>query len=117
MFAMNLESENRLRDLFHELKHGDGEAAPPFEQIWQNTQGALQRDRLRSKMRRVSAIAAAVVLLGVVGGVIFKSLGPATPSAIDVPWDSAVLISEWQAPTDFLLQTPEITFRNTKERN
>ena len=116
MFAMNSESKNELRELFHELKQHDREAAPSFEKTWQDAQIALQRQRWRSA-RRFSAIAAMLIVLGSVATVRFKPFAPTESVSIDIPWDSMVLISEWHAPTDFLLQAPQITFANAKERN
>ena len=116
MLAMNSESENELRELFHELKQCDREAAPPFEKTWQDAQITLQRQRWHS-VGKICAIAAMLIVLGTMATVRFKPFAPTKSVSIDIPWDSTVLISEWQAPTDFLLQAPEIGFANGKERN
>ena len=57
--------DKRIEDLFHELRDEDLATAPAFKDSWR---GAWQRRStpLASSLRRISAVAAALVALGVV---------------------------------------------------
>ena len=117
---LNLE-ENKLRELFLELRREDEGAAPPFNEAWETASSPLRQMRWRRYVLRVTAAAAMLAALGVAvirfisplpaqrlaPGLISDRAVPANGSvSSSLPWQSTVLISQWRAPTDFLLQSP-----------
>jgi hypothetical protein len=107
--------DNRIRDLFVELRSHDEAQAPGFDGVWGAAVARAKSARRRRYFVRVALIAAAVVVSSlIVGRAFFRDRRPQTvhvPSApfiqaADLPWQTAVLICEWRSPTDFLLRSP-----------
>jgi hypothetical protein len=85
-----------LPERFASLRRDETARVPGFEQV-------LRRDSPRSIcLGGVFAIAAAVVIT-VVAATVLEILHKRGPRAID---SSALTLSNWRAPTDFLLDTP-----------
>ena len=78
-------NDEQLRDAFSELQRAEAARAPRFERMW----------RRRSAQRRFSFAFVFVTLLMIVLTVAVVRRPVPQPS-----------ISEWHAPTDFLLRTP-----------
>ena len=107
--------ENRIRDLFVELRNHDEAQPPGFDGVWGAAVARAKSARRRRYVVRVALIAAAVVVSGLIVGRAFfrdrRSQTVRVPSApfipaADLPWQTAVLICEWRSPTDFLLRSP-----------
>lgn len=105
--------DNRIRDLFVELRNHDEAQAPGFDGVWGAAVARAKSARRRQYFVRVALIAAAVVVSSlIVGRAFFRDRRPQTVSnapfiqAADLPWQTAVLICEWRSPTDFLLRSP-----------
>jgi hypothetical protein len=112
---MNHESE-RLKALFRELKRQDASCAPPFEQCVVTAQ--VRRPSVPPLAIRIASLC--VVLLGIGGSFLgYRQLSGGWSSrtalssealsnngtSTDLPWRSLVLASQWQSPTDFLLDS------------
>ena len=101
-------NDNRIKELFLEVKRDQARSAPAFADVWKAAvAGHLQRRRLY--FRRVTAAAALLVLLATATNLMLKRPQPFRNDASaepELPWKSEVLISQWRAPTDFLLETP-----------
>jgi hypothetical protein len=81
-------NDDRLRDAFGELRRQEAARMPRFEQLW----------KWRPPRRRfpVASLAFAVLVLITGTFVVLHRAQPAQRPAI----------TEWRAPTDFLLNTP-----------
>lgn len=79
--------DDRLHNAFAELRRQETDGAPRFERLWQA--------RPPQRRRLPVASLAFVVLLLIVGAFVALHEPPQRPS-----------ITEWHAPTDFLLDTP-----------
>lgn len=89
-------NEERLRDVFGELRRSEAARAPRFERIW-NRQAIVPHPRRFSLAFALTL----VLLLTMVTITIVRKPAPAPG------------ISEWRAPTDFLLDTPGRELLNT----
>ncbi len=108
--------EPQFQQWFSELRRADEQLAPPFEQV-------LKAARARAATTPVSwgrlAGLAAVAMLCLLSGIALRqTLWPHRLAsqetlsdrsfyhapALDLPWQSSVLVSEWHSPTDFLLE-------------
>ncbi len=107
--------DKKIKELFLELRRAEERAAPAFDQIWAAASSRVASSRWRGYFLRVTAAAALVVGLGVATTLLLNH--PASDSRTlatvggtvespELPWRSAVLISQWRAPTDFLLESP-----------
>ena len=88
-----------LRDIFAALRREDERVTPPFQRLWR---AGVPRGAMASAVRTRWILATAGVA-GIVTLVLV--FGRATPR-VNVPHQSTVSLSNWRAPTDFLLQTP-----------
>ena len=100
--------DRQLHALFREELATDGTNAPEFAAVW-----AKAACRHNSRVRTVRMVTLAAVLL--VGATIAffsrPAVKPPTRLAVhfpslesrDLPWRSAILLTEWCAPSDFLL--------------
>jgi len=93
----------------------DAANAPVFAEVWTEVRARHERGKRRAFLRRVAAITALLVLLGIL---VLEMRLRSDPSQhernasepLAVPWRTVVLISEWRAPTNFLLNEPEAGF-------
>jgi hypothetical protein len=110
--------ENRIKEMFTELRRHDDARAPDFATVWGAATVQAGREHRRKVMRLTVATAMAVAV-----GIIFSVIlvenraqrtrqvfsahrGPGESRSFDLPWKTSVLICEWRSPTDFLLRTP-----------
>ena len=106
------ELDGELAAWFSHGREMDAGHAPPFSEVWTAVRARHERERRRDLALRVSAIAAMFVLLGVLGTVARSKSSLRNhvwneSDRLAVPWRTAVLASEWRAPTDFLLTAPD----------
>jgi hypothetical protein len=93
----------------------DAANAPVFAEVWTEVRARHERAKRRAFLQRVAAIAVVLVLLGIL---LLKVRSRSDPTQevrtesdpLAVPWRTAVLISEWRTPTNFLLTAPEAGF-------
>src|SRR5262245_20411707 len=97
--------DRKIADLFDGLRAEEARRAPDFDAMW----GAARAIQLRRSRRRVllrlAAAAALLAVLGVPAALRLRAPAPLPRAGDELPWKSAVLISQWRAPTDFLLDT------------
>ena len=93
--------ENQYRQLFRELRPDDERAAPRFAATWQAAVVRAKSGRHGPALWRLAIATAALVAVGTGVTLVFQRPGaPSGPSAVA---PSAVLITQWESPTDFLL--------------
>src|SRR5258705_1804921 len=110
--------ENRIRELFVQLRKQDDAQAPDFGAVWAAVAARARREHRRYLMRLTGTVAILAVLAIILGVAVSRT--QKTPQVFDVrsrvatdespsfdlPWKTSVLICEWRSPTDFLLQSP-----------
>lgn len=98
---MNQKEDKRLRKLFEEVRRKVQDSTPSFRQTWRAAQSRRLPERSGSGFLRFAAVSVLVLAVGIslymVGRVFFQ--------AVIVPYQERSL-SQWKAPTDFLLRTP-----------
>jgi len=109
--------ENRIRELFGELRRQENGPVPDFDTVWAHAAARARRER-HQHLALLIAIGALAAVMGTIFGVsVIRERRMAGPSpahsrvasgqgSLDVPWKTSVLICEWRSPTDFLLQSP-----------
>jgi hypothetical protein len=100
------DADRDLRELFARLKESDRAAAPLFQTVLGDAE-RRRRSQEQGTVRRIAAIAAAIVLLA--GGalaVLYDRLDPRRPESAGTVVTVDLRSTWWQAPTDFLLDTP-----------
>ncbi len=100
-----MSNESDLRGLFQEARQADEASAPAFDKLRER---ARIGDRHPSRARSV-ALAALAAVLGVVGLAVMLLQRPEPESARTgegAIGPKAVSLSDWEAPTDFLLDIP-----------
>ena len=100
--------DRQLHALFHEELGNDGTNAPEFAAVW--TKAACRHN---SRVRTLRALAVAALLAIAMSTAFFSrpAVKPSTRLAVhfpslesrDLPWRSAILVTEWRAPSDALL--------------
>jgi hypothetical protein len=113
--------DNNIKALFAEFGPEDERDAPGFGKVWAAARSRLSQNRRRRCFRHVSALAACLAALSLVvdhridrrqGSAALDShremvrSASARSTAPALPWQSALLVSQWRAPTDFLLEPP-----------
>jgi hypothetical protein len=100
--------DRQLRALFHEELATDGTNAPEFAAVWEK---AARRRDSRVRTLRVLTLAA-VLMVGATIAFVFRPPVEPTTSVVsrplalesrDLPWRSAILLTEWRAPSDAIL--------------
>ncbi len=102
---MNNPEEDRFRALFHVSFRADEDGGPSFDHVWAAASLRHHRHQVRVRLAQWTALAALLV----VGAFILLHAPSQSRSTVatTLPWRSAVLLSEWRAPTDTLLSAPE----------
>ena len=85
--------DDALRDRFAVLRREERESVPEFASLW--------RSRVRAPRGKVRWVVAAACVLIVLAAVLRPRSGKRGPEGVPV-----ASITEWRAPTDFLLETP-----------
>ena len=94
--------DNQYRQLFRDLKAEDERAAPGFAPLWRAAAVRADSGRHRPTWWRSASAIATLVVAGI-GVALFR--GPIAPSVQSAAAPPAILITQWESPTDFLLQT------------
>ena len=93
--------ENQYRQLFRELRSDDERSAPRFTATWQAAAARATSGHHGPTLWRLAIATAALVVVSTALTLVFRHPGgPSVPSAVA---PSAVLITQWESPTDFLL--------------
>ena len=92
--------DNELRSRFAELRREEEAQGPAFALPRPN--GMRHGSRLQPRLGRIAAVA--LCLAGIIAGVLFLQL--LRPHVDRSPGKAPVSLTEWKAPTDFLLETP-----------
>jgi len=103
--------QERLRDLFREL-HADDPPAPDYRSL----SAAPARPVRARRAARVAWAAAAAVAAGAVLLALSLRQRPTPAPAEDEMLRLAASVSDWEAPTDFLLSTPGAEFLQSAPR-
>ncbi len=110
--------ERQFRTLFLEARREEEQFAPAFDQVWQAARA--RRGTAPGAWCQAGAIAA-ILAIGLLSGLLLHQqsmtgtlVNPAgwdkamnITRQIDLPWQSIVLVSQWQSPTDFLLKVSD----------
>lgn len=117
-----MNDEHKIKTLFAELRRDEESRAPEFAAVWSAANSRLQRQHRQRYFLRISAVAAGLMALGLVAALL-PELEPKQPRRTvpvaglasasaplpqpGLPWRTALLVSQWRAPTDFLLEPSE----------
>ena len=93
--------DNQYYQLFRELRLDDERAAPQFAVSWQAAAARATSRRHGPRSWRLAITTAALVVVGTGVTLVFQR--PGAPSVPSAATPSAVLITQWESPTDFLL--------------
>lgn len=98
------QEEKKIRELFQQLKREDERLATPFATAWEAAVSRMQRSR--RGWRFVAMWATSVVLaLGLGISILYFNRTSKGLDAMEIS-QSVLLMSQWQSPTEFLLNTP-----------
>jgi hypothetical protein len=98
---MKPQEEQDFQKVFEELRQQDQGLTPTFERVWKASQA---RQGARTALIRSLRFAVAAALLLVSAFSIYM----VSREILPVSRPSQVSLSQWKAPTDFLLRTPGI---------
>ncbi|HZJ13741.1 MAG TPA: hypothetical protein VFD27_01760 [Chthoniobacteraceae bacterium] len=102
--------DRQLRALFHEQLGNDATDAPDFARVWA---AAARRRQTRVRVLRILPFAAALSVGAALSLFPHAPVKPPTRVVIqlptfdsrDLPWRSAILLTEWRAPSDAIFPT------------
>jgi hypothetical protein len=104
---MNDPDQPALRELLHTELRADEDRAPDFDTMWVAAAARHHRERTRSILGRIGALAAVIAFIFLARPAIRPAKNPQAIATTDLPWRSTVLLTEWHAPTDALLPAAE----------
>ena len=104
---MNDPDQPALRELFRTELRTDEDHAPDFDAVWFAAAARHHRERTRSILARIGALAAVIAFVFLVRHAIRPAKNRQAIATTDLPWRSTVLLTEWRAPTDALLPATE----------
>lgn len=104
---MNDSDQPALRELLRAELRADEDRAPDFGAIWSAAAARHHRERTRSVLARIGALAAVIAFAFLATHAFRPAKNPRAIAKADLPWRSAVLLTEWRAPTDALLPPAE----------
>jgi len=108
--------DQRLRELFREIHEEINPPAPPYASVIRPGRSARPA-RIAPPTRVGAALARAFGLVVVAGALFLVMRGTAVRPPGDVEaMRLASELSSWEAPTDFLLQTPGLEFLQSPPR-
>ena len=105
---MNDHDEPSLRELLRAELHADENCAPTFDAVWSAAAARQHRARTRYIIAQIGALAAVIAVAFLVAHVFRPAKNPRVIASDELPWRSAVLFTEWRAPTDALLPAAEL---------
>jgi hypothetical protein len=97
------DDDRTVRELFDDLRREEAGASPEFSKVWQAAAGRREAGRGPSRLRPRRWILATACLAVVA---IVVSVAYHRSRQQDVPDWTLPSLSSWEAPTDFLLETP-----------
>jgi hypothetical protein len=104
---MNDPDQPALRELLRTELRADEDRAPDFDAVWSAAAARHHRERTRSLTARIGALAAVIAFAFLATRAVRHAKNPRAIATTDLPWRSAVLLTEWRAPTDALLPAAE----------
>ena len=104
---MNDPDQPALRGLLRTELRADENRAPDFDAVWSAAAARHHRARTRSILAGIGALAAVIALVFLATHAFRPAENPGPIATTDLPWRSAVLLTEWRAPTDALLPATE----------
>lgn len=104
---MNDPDQPNLRELLHAELRADEDRAPDFDTVWSAAATRQHRRRTRSYLMRTSALAAGIACAFLALHTFRSAKNPRSAAPGDLPWRTAVLLTEWHSPTDTLLPVSE----------
>ena len=96
-----------LRELLRPELRADEDSTPDFDAVWSAAAARHHRGRTRSVLAGIGALAAVVAFAFLVTHAFHPAKNPPAVATTELPWRSAVLLTEWRAPTDALLPAAE----------
>lgn len=100
---MNDPDQPALRELLRTELRADEDRAPDFDAVWAAAAVRHHRERTRSILAGMGALAAVIAFAFLAAHALRPAKNPRPIATADLPWKSTVLVSEWRAPTDALL--------------
>lgn len=104
---MNDPDQIAIREILRTELRIDEDSAPDFDSVWSSAVARRQRQRTRSVLARIGALAAVIAFVFLTTYAIHPAKNPRAIATTDLPWRSAVLLTEWRAPTAALLPAAE----------
>jgi hypothetical protein len=104
---MNDPDRPALHELLHTELRADEDRAPDFDTVWVAAAARHHRERTRSILGRIGALAGVIAFVFLVRHATRPAKNPQAIATTDLPWRSTVLLTEWRAPTDALLPATE----------
>jgi hypothetical protein len=92
----NNEDEQKIKKLFDLVKEEDLRVTPSFLKDWELASLRLTKGNQKRSFLKTAMVCAILLVFGIAGFFLWKERTPKSTQSI----------SEWQAPTDFLLKTP-----------
>lgn len=100
---MNDPDHSALRELLRTELHARENRAPDFDTVWSAAAKQHHRERTRTILTGIATLAA-LIAVGLFATHAFRPEKKREAIATaDLPWRSAVLLTEWRTPTDALL--------------
>lgn len=94
----NNEDDQKLKKLFHLIKEENMRVTPSFLKDWEIATSKFAKGIRRTSVLKIAAVCAVLMIFGISALILWNKR--------IVKSRQYVSISEWQAPTDFLLKTP-----------
>ena len=106
-----MNDDSAFRDLLRaQLAPGENRA-PDFAAVWSAAAARHRRERTRAIVAQIGALAAVIALTFLITHV-FRPVKTPPRTTAELPWRSAVLLTEWRAPTDALLPVEPFPFQH-----
>ena len=106
-----MNDDSAFRDILRTQLAPDENRAPDFTAVWSAVAARHRRERTRAIGARIGALAAVIALTFLVTHAFRPAKTPSRATA-ELPWRSAVLLTEWRAPTDALLPVEPFPFQH-----
>ena len=104
--------ENKIKQHFAESRLHDERRAPTFARTWQSAASRASERRTVPALWRLAMIGAATVVVGL-SATLFLQRSATSPLQHSVSSPPVVLITQWQSPTEFLLNPSSTTDETT----
>jgi hypothetical protein len=94
----NNEDDQEIKKLFRLIKEEDLRVTPSFDKQWDIASTKITKRIPKPSFLKTAAVCTVLLMFGIVAFILWKERTTKSPQ-----YES---ISEWRAPTDFLLKTP-----------